>query len=424
MTVRISLILMLLSGQLAIAAGPKAPAVPKPQTGTDPTFRDFIGTNAVPSADVAQELGIGWVRSDFPWPLLEPQKGQFQWAGADATVKKIEGMGLQFLPMVGYTPGWAATDPKNAKSPPKNTQDWSDFVEQVVARYSAAPYNLRYFQIWNEPTPRAGFFTGTPEQYIDQVYLPAAQIIRKHHCFVVFGGWPISNPLPQYEQILNYHNAWQWTDIVDVHYMDPPGWKQLCADWVASGKCRGAWQTEVGYTSDTSFLPRVYLQAIYGALASGWTDPDQYKFFWYTLSGGSDAARCLVAGGRALTVQGSRLKVLNDLLGGGSLSVLNGVTTRPAMQPLGPSSKAMGFRVGQDRAVVAIVLLGDQSTQTVSVQVPVSKRPASVQIVSPAGDRRSIQSQFGGGRLTVNIPRGALQADGTCLIGYLQIDGI
>lgn len=424
MIVRIMLIFMLLSGQLAMAAGPKAPAAPRPQSGTDPTFRDFVATNGVPTAEEAQELGIGWVRSDLPWPLLEPQKGQFQWVAADATIKKVEGMGLQFLPMVGYSPKWAATNPNNAKSPPKDVQDWTNFVEQLVARYSAAPYNLRYFQVWNEPTPKAGFFTGTPEQYIDEVYLPAAKIIRQHHCYVVFGGWPISNPLTQYEQLLNYHNAWQWTDIVDVHYMPMPGWRQLCDDWVKTGKCRGLWQSEMGYTPNPAYIPHSYLFGLYVALDRGWTNPDQYKFFWFTLtSGGSDAASCLLRGG-ALTAQGTRLKVLNDLLGGGDLSLLNGLTSRPALPPNGAGSTVLGFKVGQNRAVVGVILVNDRSTQTVSVQVPVSRQPSSTQIVSPTGEARPIQGQYGGGRLTVNIPRSDLQAAGASLVGYLQIDGI
>ena len=426
MVVRIMLIFMLLCGQLAVAAGPKAPATPRPQSGTDPSFRDFVATNAIPTPDLAQQLGIGWVRSDLPWPLLEPQNGQFQWAAADATISKIEGMGLGFLPMVGYTPAWAASIPNNSKSAPKNPQDWTNFVDQLVARYSAAPYNLRYFQIWNEPTPQAGFFAGPPQQYIDQVYLPAAQVIRRHHCFVVFGGWPISNPASQFEQILNYHNAWQWTDIVDVHYMSVAGFEQLSNDWVRTGKCRGVWQSEMGYTTDPSYVPRNYLEALYWMLENGWSDPGRYKFFWFTLSsGGSDANNCLLKGG-ALTTQGIRLKVLNSVMGAGPLSVLNGVATQPALRPIpsGEASTALGFRVGQNRAVVAVILVNDSSTQTVSVQVPLPGRPASVQVVSSAGQARPIQGQFGGGRLTVNIPRSDLQLDGTSLIGYLQIDGI
>lgn len=424
MTARIMLVAVLCAFGAA-AVGPKMPAAPRSQSGADPTFKDFVGTNGVPtSAETAQQFGIGWVRSDFPWPILEPKKGQFQWAAGDATVRKIQAMGLQFLPMVGYSPAWAATDPKNPKSAPKDTQDWTNFVEQLVAHYSAPPFNLRYFQIWNEPTQAAGFFIGKPQQYIDQVYLPAAQIIRRHHCYVVFGGWPLSNPLTQLEQILNYHNTWQWTDIIDVHYMPMPNWRQLCDDWVKTGKCRGVWQSEMGYTSDPASIPRTYLFGLYVALSRGWTDPNQYKFFWFTLSStGSDAPGCLLKG-NALTAQGTRLKVLNDLLGAGDLSVLNGITTRPALQPNGTTSTVLGFKVGQDRAVVGVILVNDRSTQTVSVQVPLPRAPSSTQILSTTGEARPIQGQYSGGRLTVNIPRSDLQANGASLIGYLQIDGI
>lgn len=431
MIVRTMLIIMLLFEQAAMAAGPK-PARPKPQSGPDPTFRDFIGTNNIPTPDVAQQMGIGWVRSDLPWPNIEPQKGKWVWGGADGTIKKVEGMGLQFLPMVGYTPDWAAANPADkGKGPAKNPQDWTDFVEQVVARYSAPPYNLRYFQVWNEPTGKSGFFAGNNLQYVDLIYLPAAQIIRKHHCFVVFGGWPASNPVSQLDQTLNYHNAWQWTDIVDVHYLVVAPWLHLCDEWVKSGKCRGVWQSELGYSGDVTYLPRYYLEGLYGALQEGWTDPDQYKYFWFTLVGsGADANNCLTrpgpGGTLTPTAHGIRLKVLNDVLGGGALSVLSGVSTQP---PLGPvfstvNDTALGFMVGQNRAVVALIVGRAAGARGISVQVPLPHQPSSMQVVSSTGDRRPITGQFRGGRLTVNVPAADLQAEPTCLIGYLQIDGI
>lgn len=431
MIARIMLIAIFLITPAAAPLAPKAPVAPRPQSGADPSFRDFVGTNGVPTAEMAQQMGIGWVRADLAWPNIEHQKGQFQWAAADNEIKQVEGMGLQFLATLDYSPAWAATDPKNPKSPPKNPQDWTNFVEQVVARYSAAPYNVRYFQVWNEPTPRAGFFTGTPEQFIDQIYLPAAQIIRRHHCFVVFGGWPSSNPLPQYEQTLNYHDAWRWTDIVDVHYLAVSAWAHLCTDWVKTGKCRGVWQTEIGATPDVSYLPRYYLEGLYGALGAPWTDPDQYKFFWFTFNlGGSDSAICLVkpsgGGGLALTSHGVRLKVLNDVLGGGALSLLPGVSTRPSLPPsfTTVNSTALGFKVGESRAVVALILVKDQSTRAISVQVPLPHQPSSVELVDSIGGRRTLQGQYAGGRLTVNVPRDALHLEGVCLIGYLQMDGI
>ncbi len=172
-----------------------------------------------------------------------------------------------------YTALGAASIPGNWLSPPKHVEDWVDFVERVLARYSRPPFNLRYFQVWNEPTRQAGFWTGTHHEFIDKIYLPAAKIIRPHNCYVVFGGWPLSNSLEELDETLAYQGAWQWTDILDVHYRDVFAWQHLYDKWVKTGKCRGIWQTEIGFTDDPKYLPNLYLWVLHWALQSGWKDP-------------------------------------------------------------------------------------------------------------------------------------------------------
>ena len=102
--------------------------------------------------------------------------------------------GLEILPMLGYSAPWAVAEGASGFAPPRNVADWEDFVETCVARYSRPPFNLRYFQVWNEPTLKAGFWKGeTDDEFFERVYLPAARIIRRYGCKVVFSGWPCSD---------------------------------------------------------------------------------------------------------------------------------------------------------------------------------------------------------------------------------------
>ena len=99
--------------------------------------------------------------------------------------------------------------------------DWCAYCEYVVAILAAPPSGLTYFQIWNEPTTEAGFFHDSPEEFVDRILIPAAEIIYAHGGKVIFGGWPCCNTLEEMNHLLCYHDAWRYVDILDVHYMPP-----------------------------------------------------------------------------------------------------------------------------------------------------------------------------------------------------------
>lgn len=81
--------------------------------------------------------------------------------------------------------------------------EWETYVDAVVSHYLPR-YNITYYQVWNEPTTQAGFWHGANNSaFVPQVYLPAARKIRARGGKVVFGGWPASNSLVEFSQILN-----------------------------------------------------------------------------------------------------------------------------------------------------------------------------------------------------------------------------
>ena len=277
-----------------------------------------------------QKFGLGWGRQDFPWGGVEPERGKFDWAATDKLVYDAHAAGLEILPMLGYTAGWA-----NARhdgfAPPDNPADWEQFVEQTVARYSRPPFNLKYFQVWNEPTRKAGFWKGkSEEEWVDTIYLPAARIIRKYDCFVVFGGWPCSEP-ERLDEFLTYHDAWRLTDIVDMHYFTMESWQAIYDKWIAPGKCRGIWQTEIGYLDFPNYYPNAYLRGLYWALTHDWRFADQYKLFWFAFWGaGPDAPRCLTGPDGFISEHGKRALVMQSLLGDGTLSAFTDYTLAPS----------------------------------------------------------------------------------------------
>ena len=109
--------------------------------------------------------GVGWVREEFPWGVVEPQAGTYAWARTDPMMAAASLAGVNVLGILGYSAPWASSDPSGAggsKYPPRLASDYARYAAAVVSRYGpggqfwasrpdlpARP--LTAVQIWNEP---------------------------------------------------------------------------------------------------------------------------------------------------------------------------------------------------------------------------------------------------------------------------------
>src|SRR3954466_10193261 len=50
------------------------------------------------------QLGVGWIRLDFNWFEIEPQRGQYDWTTTDARVANAAAYGLRIYATLAYTP--------------------------------------------------------------------------------------------------------------------------------------------------------------------------------------------------------------------------------------------------------------------------------------------------------------------------------
>jgi hypothetical protein len=395
------------------------------QAQAAPSLRDLVGVNHNVGGQWAQQLGIGWGRASASWMVIEAKQGSMDWSSSDKDVQGIEAAGDQVVLLLAYTPAWDQTVKSAGQAPPKNPSDWTHFVEAAVSRYSAAPYNVRYFQIWNEPTQKATFWLGTDQQYVDMIYIPAAKIIRQHGCYVVFGGWPLSNSVQELDNVLNYNNAWQWTDYVDMHYHGLPDIQHEYAQWVANGKCRGVWETEFGYNNDPEFTI-FYLQVLNWTMQVGWRDPNEFKLFWYTsFAPGAEGDKCLlkvVGQGFQPSMHGQHLIAMNEALGQGPLRPFTQFSVQP---PAAPGSLYVdGFEVGSNRTVLQLTL-ARPARPSLSASVSLPGKPSRVQLMSGLGKTSDLPVQYGGGRLQVSAPlnNGFDDCPGChWVLGYIVID--
>ncbi|MGD9495768.1 MAG: hypothetical protein AB7Y46_05605 [Armatimonadota bacterium] len=403
---------------LLLAAQSMGAEVPTlPERPSSPELSQFLGAVNVATPGW-QRYGLGWCRHDFSWAAIEPANDQFVWHRYDRIVLEVHQLGLEILPVLGYTAPWAASIDGDGFSPPRNLADWENFVDRVVARYSRSPFNLRYFQVWNEPTRAAGFWHGASDrQFFETVYIPAARIVQGYDCRVVLGGWPCSNPIEQLCELLDATEAWRWTDILDLHYTELSAWAVLHDRYLRTGRCRGIWQTEVGFHPFPGYLPNCYLRALHFGLRSGWQFPDQYKLFWYAFWGaGPDGPKCLTttdAGGEVVaTEHGRRLEILNGVLGGETLSAFTAFSTDPPLPPALDEEvpTALGFGCRDGRVVIALLI--DAQTRAhspeIALRVQLAAQPSTVELVTSTGERLPARFTWDPPLATTQVPIGSI----------------
>jgi len=232
---------------------------------------------------------------------------------------------------------------------------------------------------------------------------------------VVFGGWPVADAGHLFDA-LEYHEAWRWTDIIDVHYFGITIWQELYGRYIATGKCRGIWQTELGFHPFPEYIANLYPRALHWGLTHGWPeDPGKYKLFWFASWGaGPDGPNCLTMpgeGGNVLTAHGLRLRTLNQVFGDGKLSVFGEYTTDPPLPPVldEETPTSLGFRVGE-RAVIVLIVDAETLRQHPVVRLTV-KGEGKARLVSSTGETRGLPATAEGGALACDVPMGELPCE-------------
>lgn len=123
--------------------------------------------------DLAVQAGCRGVRLDGNWTMLQPERGAWDWGLLDDSVYGAKALDLEVLLTLSQIPAWA-NGGHERNVPPILIHDWQLFVKAVCERYRE---HLAAIEIFNEPNIH-GYWTGTAEQYVDYLLLPAVEVIR------------------------------------------------------------------------------------------------------------------------------------------------------------------------------------------------------------------------------------------------------
>lgn len=141
-------------------------------------------------ADI-KSLGITWVRYDLDWSNIQAGgPGQYDWSDYDRVVTAVRAHGLNSLPILDFTPGWAQNQACSGSKfcEPAQPSAYAAFATAAVVRYS--PYGVHTWEIWNEPNNSA-FFQPQADPGAYTALLKAAYVAIKNvqgNATIVTGG--------------------------------------------------------------------------------------------------------------------------------------------------------------------------------------------------------------------------------------------
>ena len=102
--------------------------------------------------DGMRRTGATWLRLDFSWSWMEPQRGTFQFSKHQKVVEWARARGIRTIALVSYTPGWAQPrDCQDTKCAPADVGDYGRFLKQLVSHFS--PLGVKHYEILERAQP-------------------------------------------------------------------------------------------------------------------------------------------------------------------------------------------------------------------------------------------------------------------------------
>ena len=128
-----------------------------PRYGVDTNWQ-----SDAPLLAMAAGTGTGLVRLGMAWSAIEPDQvspRRYNWDAYDAPLRRLAGAGLTPLGSINECPAWACTYPEGPLDRATPAQ-MAAFMTAVVQRYSAPPYNVHLWELFNEPDQTHGPLRG------------------------------------------------------------------------------------------------------------------------------------------------------------------------------------------------------------------------------------------------------------------------
>jgi hypothetical protein len=159
-----------------LQATPAPTNTPLPTETLLPSSTPTLAPTALPVAGIevydlnginqAHAAGAYWIRRNaLPWSAIESAEGERNWGAVvslEQEMQTIAEQGMETILIIQYAPSWAQAALGNACGPirAEKLETFGAFMYDVVARYSQPPYNVKFYELGNEPDVPLGWVPG------------------------------------------------------------------------------------------------------------------------------------------------------------------------------------------------------------------------------------------------------------------------
>ncbi len=131
----------------------------------------------VRALQLVKEGGFYWVRQEFPWADIEPQRGEYLWERWDRLVDAVRQQGLALIAVLNTSPDWARSPANqgNRFAPPQYATTYGLFVRAFARRYAG---RVSCYQLWDQPNiyPNWGAAPVDPAAYLHLLTIAASEL--------------------------------------------------------------------------------------------------------------------------------------------------------------------------------------------------------------------------------------------------------
>lgn len=102
------------------------------------------------------DANSAWTRLDYRWRVVQPTEETIEWSNASSIDQQLINAAsrkMEVILILGDTPIWAKF-PEWAcggKINPEKYNYFGDFIFDFINRYSHPPFNVKFYELWNEP---------------------------------------------------------------------------------------------------------------------------------------------------------------------------------------------------------------------------------------------------------------------------------
>jgi len=103
------------------------------------------------SFEILNDLGIKYIKLDFPWVNIEPKQGEYIFEDYLPIINKCQEYNIEILGCIKDTPFWAKNPNRQnnfRKYPPEKLIHLANYVYHLAIRYKES---ISYWQIWENP---------------------------------------------------------------------------------------------------------------------------------------------------------------------------------------------------------------------------------------------------------------------------------